>query len=721
MTRKYLNNAAGRIEFKGKFSGSINFDNEQECLSALKQAATAVIYKTDKKGNNTTEVSLEKDVKNFLNHATLLKTSLKPTWQSELRAVQFDNTKSIFLVEDNQTNVEQKPYWVNKYDAISYKHLQEIIYCVEDFLDFAQTIFSQQTTLKALKKYFGDDTYQGLVDKYGIDYIKNILKQSLLNLVDHLFTDDEQSSHISFMIKFLISKEIEHRCRPELANVSNDVAATDDVDITVEQPQLLQGATDTVEQPQLLQGATDAVEIEEIPQTDHSTTTDLVSEHDEHDLVEDQVVQRRKASSRFQKAWNFFKKYLAEPFGVALSTGIGAGAGALIFGLIFPVVGAPIGALFGAATGLVASSMGVGFSRLILTNHFASVFLGTVLTSLSAGGLGAFLGFIAGTIFFPGVGSLLGAGLGTGLAVALNLSFAGLAHIVKASQTPALIFGVAAIITGTVGIGATVGAIMGTLVFPGLGTGMGALIGAGIAASAIALVSAAVALISIPFVVIKAKNTKASPVPGPSLYNNEQLQMSNSPAGDYNFTYNLNENKLATDALSLEQVRQLNIANLTAKRVKDGMYTFANNSPKPNRPNEGTWVITFYTECIALNQAWPILVDKVVNNELYCVKASANSSDSRTQKLYISVSDITNQEEVLRVYRLLKEAGIVAMLERTSKNLTGEPRLIDSNNHFRSSGTRMEEKIRQNQNVVEEDAEEIVQEQGAEIRAPVLV
>lgn len=108
-------------------------------------------------------------------------------------------------------------------------------------------------------------------------------------------------------------------------------------------------------------------------------------------------------------------------FVIALATAVvGVGYGAL-FGFIigtflFPFIGSVVGAAVGAFVGATAAFFVAGFLNIIENESK----FGIMLSLGGAVGLGTIAGAIAGNFLFPGLGSLIGAGIGAAVVVSAS-------------------------------------------------------------------------------------------------------------------------------------------------------------------------------------------------------------------------------------------------------------------------------------------------------------
>ncbi|STX29566.1 Uncharacterised protein [Legionella beliardensis] len=100
-----------------------------------------------------------------------------------------------------------------------------------------------------------------------------------------------------------------------------------------------------------------------------------------------------------------------------------------------------------------------------------------IAAKITAVGIPAAIGAAIGSLFMPGVGTIIGGVICGGGAAALGLSGVGLYELYKKNSGR----GTALTITGGAGVGAAVGAILGSLIpIPGVGTLFGMAIGAGV-------------------------------------------------------------------------------------------------------------------------------------------------------------------------------------------------------------------------------------------------
>jgi hypothetical protein len=125
-------------------------------------------------------------------------------------------------------------------------------------------------------------------------------------------------------------------------------------------------------------------------------------------------------------------------FGVStlVSAGTGAGIGALIGTFVFPGVGTAIGAAIGAGIGAGLGFMGNGLYGWItgIKNKTLAKITSASGVIAGAGGIGALIG----TFIFPGLGTLLGAGIGSAIG-GLSLMISSVINRVRKSaqtQTP---------------------------------------------------------------------------------------------------------------------------------------------------------------------------------------------------------------------------------------------------------------------------------------------
>jgi hypothetical protein len=100
------------------------------------------------------------------------------------------------------------------------------------------------------------------------------------------------------------------------------------------------------------------------------------------------------------------------------------------------------------------------------------------VSTLVSAGTGAGIGALIGTFVFPGVGSAIGAAIGAGIGAGLGFMGNGLYGWITGikNKTLAKITSASGVIAGSGGIGA----LIGTFIFPGLGTLLGAGIGSAI-------------------------------------------------------------------------------------------------------------------------------------------------------------------------------------------------------------------------------------------------
>ena len=100
-----------------------------------------------------------------------------------------------------------------------------------------------------------------------------------------------------------------------------------------------------------------------------------------------------------------------------------------------------------------------------------------IAAKIAAVGIPAAIGAVIGSIFIPGVGTIIGGIIGGGGAAALGLSGVGLYELYKKNSG----IGTGLTVTGSAGVGAAVGAILGSFIpIPGVGTLAGMVIGAGV-------------------------------------------------------------------------------------------------------------------------------------------------------------------------------------------------------------------------------------------------
>ncbi|WP_419420547.1 hypothetical protein ACNVED_04390 [Legionella sp. D16C41] len=162
------------------------------------------------------------------------------------------------------------------------------------------------------------------------------------------------------------------------------------------------------------------------------------------------------------------------------NTAMGIGLGALIGTFIFPGVGTVIGIALGAGLGAGLGFITSGLGNLVTSKTKVGAAAATGLTLLGSAGLGATIGAIIGTFIFPGVGTLIGLGLGAGLGAGLGLAASGIINLVKSNTKLGAGASTGLTLAGSAGLGAAIGFIIGSVVFPGVGTVLGTALGAGV-------------------------------------------------------------------------------------------------------------------------------------------------------------------------------------------------------------------------------------------------
>lgn len=219
-------------------------------------------------------------------------------------------------------------------------------------------------------------------------------------------------------------------------------------------------------------------------------------------LKESELKQSENQPGRLMQFWQAVKRPALETAAIATSTAGGAAVGAIVGMLVgtfaLPGIGtglgAAIGAAAGAGVGAVASTGGVGLSRLFSNSPLGRLF-GTAATTVASTGIGAAIGAALGTFVFPGIGTGIGAAIGAGFGLATGVGISGVAQAIKSQSAFAKLLGVGLTGSATTAIGAGIGAILGSLIpIPGVGTLAGILIGAGIGAGVGALTTAVPAL-----------------------------------------------------------------------------------------------------------------------------------------------------------------------------------------------------------------------------------
>ena len=122
-------------------------------------------------------------------------------------------------------------------------------------------------------------------------------------------------------------------------------------------------------------------------------------------------------------------------FGVStlVSAGTGAGIGALIGTFVFPGVGTAIGAAIGAGIGAGLGFMGNGLYGWItgIKNKTLAKITSASGVIAGSGGIGALIG----TFIFPGLGTLLGAGIGSAIGVLSLMISSVINRVRKPEQT----------------------------------------------------------------------------------------------------------------------------------------------------------------------------------------------------------------------------------------------------------------------------------------------
>lgn len=126
-----------------------------------------------------------------------------------------------------------------------------------------------------------------------------------------------------------------------------------------------------------------------------------------------------------------------------------------------------------------AEAKSVAIKKINKSIHRTGLFL---ISQIFVTALGAGLGFLLGTMVFPGIGSVSGATAGAALFSLGNASFLGMGGLglVNAHSFAEGVFYSLIITLGTTGLGAALGVLVGTFLFPGVGTVTGLLIGGGL-------------------------------------------------------------------------------------------------------------------------------------------------------------------------------------------------------------------------------------------------
>jgi hypothetical protein len=181
----------------------------------------------------------------------------------------------------------------------------------------------------------------------------------------------------------------------------------------------------------------------------------------------------KENEDRAEGEWIF---YVAYPFLILVSGAVGLALSATL---------GPIGMIAGTVIGV---GFGFAFSGLIDVIRTRDPMLFSILFATGATITGAGLGALLGSLFFPGVGTIMGAiigaAIGTGIGAGLGLSVAGILAIFNKYEFG----GTLLLATGSAGVGAGIGAILGTIIpLPGIGTAIGAGIGAAVGFGVVAI------------------------------------------------------------------------------------------------------------------------------------------------------------------------------------------------------------------------------------------
>ena len=156
----------------------------------------------------------------------------------------------------------------------------------------------------------------------------------------------------------------------------------------------------------------------------------------------------------------FFWEELKENF--SLRSGIGMGIGGLIGGVLGSFLMPGKGTVIGAAIGVAAGAIMEAFWDELMENAHPKTGVGL--------SVGAIVGAALGTFLLPGKGTIIGAAIGA-IAGALVVNFWDEVKDAFKSKVPV-----------GAGFGAIVGGLLGTFLFPGVGTVLGAKLGAAVGA-----------------------------------------------------------------------------------------------------------------------------------------------------------------------------------------------------------------------------------------------
>lgn len=273
---------------------------------------------------------------------------------------------------------------------------------------------------EALKNKLTDEVYYRLVNDFGTEKAHHYLMSALLKAIISDLSPSERDNENYFKetLNLLIAKEINHRA------------------------QLIQTLS---------------------PISIHNNFTNPIEERKPNYFL-----------IYGKKIWDFIKRPLGEGISILSAAGVGAGFGAYL-GSIVPGLGTAIGSAIGAVFAAIGSTFIVG-TIYLTSNNYKKRLVGSGITSSIILGLSMTLGFFLGTAIFPGLGTAAGLGLGAGVGLSLSVSVTSLFDYFKGARLSKLFTPFLGAI-GAGSAGAIIGGVLGTFLFPGVGTWLGAAAG----------------------------------------------------------------------------------------------------------------------------------------------------------------------------------------------------------------------------------------------------
>ncbi|WP_147286411.1 hypothetical protein [Legionella londiniensis] len=176
------------------------------------------------------------------------------------------------------------------------------------------------------------------------------------------------------------------------------------------------------------------------------------------------------------KSYKWLVRPVLESIAFILAASLGMVTGGILGTALFPGLGTGSGILLGLAFGAAFGVEALGISHLWFGSSFGKI-IGGIVSLAGSTGIGSGIGAILGSLAFPVVGTGIGAAIGAGFGAAGGIFLIGLSRLWAGKGKINEHFGFLATTLSASGIGAGVGALLGTFVFPGIGSVLGSLIG----------------------------------------------------------------------------------------------------------------------------------------------------------------------------------------------------------------------------------------------------